>query len=150
MRRQILITQCKPGVVTEPAELLQNSKGIALDAPTLLRVAHARQRVDNRVDVRRDMQAVKKAVVTGVADDRQLRGIDFRGQPFDQFGAAGAAGQYDNHEENLGVDGAMESQSGGKVLRGPPSLTRPSGPASRCTEERTARGRNSSPRCMNS
>jgi hypothetical protein len=39
------------------------------------------------------MQAVKNAIVAGITDDRELRRVRFRGETFDELGAAGAAGE---------------------------------------------------------
>ena len=57
-------------------------------------------------------------------------GSDFGGQPFDQFGAAGAAGENDDHHESPGIDGVLECWSVGKFASGPPFLTKPSAPQS--------------------
>ncbi len=83
MGRQILIAEMKPRIVAEAPQLLQCNKGIAPNTPTLFAIAQTGQRISNRVDVRRNIQAVENTVVAGVANNRQFRRIGFAGQAFD-------------------------------------------------------------------
>ena len=54
------------------------------------------------------MQPLENLVVACVADDRKLGRIDFGSETLDQFSAAGAAGESDDHPESPGVDGVLE------------------------------------------
>ena len=126
MGSQILVAKIEPRIVTEPAQLFEHGKRVVLDAPTFRGIAQTGERIDDCVDVRRDVKAVKDRIIAGVADDRQFGWIDLRRQAFDQFGAAGAAGENDDHETCPGVDGVMECWSVEDLPSGPPFLTKPS------------------------
>ncbi len=100
MGRQIPVAELEPCVVSQAPQLFEHDKGVASDPPTVVRIAQARQRVSDRVDIGRNMEAVNDRVVAGIADDGELSGIDFSGEAFDELGAAGAAGESDEHYDS--------------------------------------------------
>jgi hypothetical protein len=77
VRRQIEVAEAEPRVVrAQRAQGLGGLKRLAGPAPPALAIHHACQPVHDRVEVRRDVQAVKDDVVPGVRHDRHLAGRD--------------------------------------------------------------------------
>ena len=70
----VSVAELEPGLL---AELLRSSErvpGLVCAPPAALLVGESRQRVEQRVEVRRDVQAEDLDVVADVPDDRQLAG----------------------------------------------------------------------------
>src|SRR2546428_786128 len=87
---EVAVTQPEPRFLSEPAELLDDVPGLALDAPAERAVGDARQGVENRVVIGTHEEPVTLEIVAGVDDDRQVRPEDPL-KPEGQLGAADAA-----------------------------------------------------------
>ena len=67
--------------------------GVGRHAPAALRVDEPAERVEQRVDVRADVEAVQIEVIGDIRDDRELDARVEHGEPVGQLGAAGSAGK---------------------------------------------------------
>src|ERR1035438_117523 len=76
---------------------LETTKTIALDAPSALEAELAGKRVEDRVDIGRNVQPPPFDIVTGVDDDGQVVGSNLVMQTLNEFCAASAAGENDDH-----------------------------------------------------
>ncbi len=93
VRGEVLVAQREPGVLAEAGHLLERRVRLAAQAPAALLVVQAGERVQHRVDVRGDVQAVQLGVVADVHDDVEgVRGQRSR-HAVGQAGAADAAGE---------------------------------------------------------
>ena len=72
MQCQILVAEDKPVLFAQRDRRLHQVARVAGHAPAIDRIDAARQRVEHRVEIRRDAQPPVLAVVTDVADHRQL------------------------------------------------------------------------------
>jgi len=72
LQGQVFIAQLEPGLAAQLLERRHEIPGLAIAAPTGLRVVPARERVEHGVEVRRDMQPQVLEIVAG---------IDHHGQP---------------------------------------------------------------------
>ena len=73
MRCEIAIAKVEPGPAVEAGERAQRVEAFALEAPSGLRIGGAGERVDDRVEVGRDVKSVELLVVAGVDDYAQAR-----------------------------------------------------------------------------
>src|SRR5215472_13753217 len=76
MRREIAIAKPKPRLVIEALERRERVERLALETPFLRAIHYPRERIGDRVDIRRDVQPVELFVVARVDDDGQPRRID--------------------------------------------------------------------------
>ena len=77
VKRQIAIPEPEPGLFAEPGELVHGLPGFPRDAPTLLRVGNARQRVQAGVLVRGPLLD-RGAAPTLTGDSVEPRHLDLR------------------------------------------------------------------------
>ena len=73
VRCQVQVAKLEPRLTTQPLERRHAPEGVAAIPPATRVVDHAGERVQHRVDVGRDAQAVQRDVVAGVDDRRQPR-----------------------------------------------------------------------------
>ena len=92
VRRQVAVAQVEPARFAIARHPFETLKRVACKAPAGRLVDHARQRVDHRVRVRRDAQAIEFDVVAGVGDDRDVFGRHHVGKAEQKFRRADAAG----------------------------------------------------------
>ncbi len=95
MHGEIAITQPEPGFATEIAKRRHEVPGFISTTPAALDIAEATQRVDDRVDIRRNMQTEVLEVVACIDDNGQVR-TDQAIEAKRQLGAADAATQRDD------------------------------------------------------
>ncbi len=97
MGGEIEITEAEPRRLTESRHALETAKTVALHAPAALDAELASQSVEDGIDVGRNVQPPPLDVVAGVDDDRQIFGSDLVMHSLDEFRAAGATCQDDDH-----------------------------------------------------
>ena len=131
--REISIAEIKPDLLAEPAKLLQHDEGIIFNAPTFVAVAQSCKGIRDRIDIGSHVEPVEDTVISGIANDRKLRRIGHRGQPLDELGATGAAGEHDDHLEASALTAVVGGRSIGRSRSGPLSFASPSGPQRRLT-----------------
>ena len=73
VRREIAIAKVEPGLAVEAGERAQRVEALALKAPSGRRIGGAGERVDDRVEVGRDVKPVELLVVAGVDDYAKAR-----------------------------------------------------------------------------
>jgi hypothetical protein len=93
VQADVAIAEDEPVGAAEPPHDAERLPRVAVDAPALLGMDDAGERVEARVQVRRDVQAQQLDVVADVADDRHGLGADRVGQPEREAGPADATGQ---------------------------------------------------------
>ena len=93
VQADVAVAEDEPVRAAEPADDAEGLAGVAVDAPALLGVHDAGQRVEARVEVGRDVQAEQLDVVADVADDRHRLGADGVDQPEREPRPADATGQ---------------------------------------------------------
>ncbi|MCH8926776.1 MAG: hydantoinase/oxoprolinase family protein [Proteobacteria bacterium] len=90
---QVLVAQVEPRVGSISLETLDRRERVSGEAPAGLLVGEARQRVHDRIEVRRDVKSVELLVVARVDDHRQLVGGEDFGKPQRELRASDASGQ---------------------------------------------------------
>src|SRR5579863_2631440 len=85
MGRDIAIAQIEPGLAEEAAERIEGMETLVREAPTVGAIHDAAERVDDRVNVGRDVQSVKLLVVSRVDDDVQQPRVEAADQPADKL-----------------------------------------------------------------
>ena len=98
VRRKIAVAQLKPSLGIQFTECFETLKRIAFNTPSLSRIRQARERIDNRVQIGRDVQTVHLHVITRVADDADFFGWMHSPQAIEKAGRSHAAGKSDNHK----------------------------------------------------
>src|SRR5437870_10095901 len=71
MRREVAVPEPEPGRESDPAQGGQAGEAVAREAPPATPRRDAGERVDDGVEVRRDVEPEELLVVAGVADDRE-------------------------------------------------------------------------------
>ena len=94
---QIEIAEAEPLGLAQMRYAFEAAETVALDAPSALHAELAGQRVEDGVDVGRNVQPPPLNVVGGIDDDSQVLGSDREMQSLHEFGAAGPAGENDDH-----------------------------------------------------
>src|SRR5882762_5748424 len=82
---EITVAEIEPTLAVEPAECVEGVEGLAFEAPSVLAIDHAGERVDHRVNVRRNVKPVEMLIVAGVDDDGHLARIDAPDQPAEEL-----------------------------------------------------------------
>src|SRR5262249_40649555 len=75
VRRQVAVAELEPGRLAEPAEGTEAGERLAGKPPAPLRIGAAGERVEDRVQIGRDVEPEELLVVPGVADDDEAPGI---------------------------------------------------------------------------
>src|SRR5207248_4066596 len=70
---------------------------VPFNSPSVDWIGQARQRVNDRIEIGRDVQAIHLEVVSGVADDEDLLGRVHSREAIEKAGCAYAAGQSNDH-----------------------------------------------------
>ena len=73
MRGKVAIAKIEPGRAIEAGERAQRGKGFTLQAPSSQRIGSAGERVNDRIEIGRDVKAVELLVVAGVDDYAKAR-----------------------------------------------------------------------------
>src|SRR5689334_3969298 len=95
MHGEIAIAEPEPSLATKATDSLHEIPALAGAAPAAFHVGKTAECIDDRVDVRRDMQPELLEIITGVDDDGEV-GADRPFQPQRKLGAADAAAQSDH------------------------------------------------------
>ena len=90
---EVPVAELEPGLRAEAGRRLARVPALAGPAPAALLVEHAGEGVEDRVEVRRDMQADDLEVVADVADNGHVRGVDRLGEGAGEARAAEPAGE---------------------------------------------------------
>src|SRR3990167_1056469 len=93
MGREISISELEPALPSVLLQPFQDHEGIILNPPAFGGVADSCQGVSDRIEIRRDMKAVKDKVVSGVADNNQIFRADLQAQALDELRASGSSRQ---------------------------------------------------------
>src|SRR5207248_6982608 len=112
MEPQVPVTELEPGLSAEELDRLARIPRLTGTPPAALLVPEAGEPVEERVEVRRDVEAVHLEVVAHVRDDGQLAGVDDLRQRLHEAGAADAAGQ----DGDLHRAAARRTSSAARVL----------------------------------
>ncbi len=93
MERQIPIPELEPVLAAKLAQGRHEVPGLLGPAPAAFAVRDTAERVENRVDVRRDAQAEMLEVVARVDDDDELPGFEDIVEAERKLGAADSAAE---------------------------------------------------------
>ena len=96
MRGEVAVAEPEPGRAATGTHLVEDAEGVARDAPAALAMDAARERVEDGVEVRRDVEPEEVLVVAGVPDDGDPRRVDATDQPAEESRRADAARQEDD------------------------------------------------------
>ncbi len=119
---EVAVAELEPRVGPEAARLPERVPGLVLATPAALLVQAAGERVEDRVEVRRDVEAEDLDVVADVADDRQLLRLDRLRERAGETGAAEAACE----DGDLHRARPVRSASSAAAVRGPSRSSSPS------------------------
>src|SRR5205814_6196880 len=72
MEPEIAVAELEPGLAAEPLDRVEGVPGLLRAAPSALLVSQAGERVEQRVQVRRDVEAVHLEVVADIGDHGQV------------------------------------------------------------------------------
>ena len=114
MDAEIEVAEPEPALAAELATRLERVPRLVRAAPAACLVQPAGERVEDRVEVRRDVEAEDLDVVADVADDRQLARVDRLGQGEREPGAAEPAGENDDSHRG----GRYAAPSSAAAVRG--------------------------------
>src|SRR5271155_3007594 len=93
MGSEIAIAKLEPGLAAQRLERRHEGPGLAAPTPSELRVVDPGERVEERVDIRRNREPEMLEIVAGVGDDGQLSRWQNTVQAEGQLGAADPARQ---------------------------------------------------------
>ena len=93
---QVEVAELEPGLAAEPADRLERAPGLLRAPPAALLVVQSGERVEDRVEIGRDVKPEHLDVVADVADHRDVTRIAGVDQPPDESRAANAARQNDD------------------------------------------------------
>ena len=96
MEPDVAVSEPKPVLRTEARRRLERIPGLAGSPPTALVVDEPTKRVDEAVEVGRDVEAQDLDVVADVADDRELPGLEGGVEASREACAAAPSGQQDD------------------------------------------------------
>ena len=114
MQPEVAIAEREPVLAAEPADGLERVPGLVAAPPAALLVGKARERVEDRVEIRRDVEAEHLDVVADVADHAR------RGRARDVDDAADEARAAHASREDGDVQTALLSSSTRQAcVRGP-------------------------------
>src|ERR1035438_4896557 len=97
MSGEIEIAETEPVRLTQMRHAVEAPEAVALDAPSALDAELSGKRVEDGVDVGRNVQSPPLDVVGGIHDDGQVIGSNGMLQSLDQFCAARPAGENNDH-----------------------------------------------------
>ncbi len=97
MNREIAVANVEPDRLGQFAHRLQAEKSVALHSPTAFPAEQARQRIGDRVQIRRNVKAPPLQVVTGVHHKSQFLGRGCLPQSFHKLCSPGTAGEHNDH-----------------------------------------------------
>ena len=92
----VAVTEPEPVLPTEARRRLEGVPGLAGSPPAALVVDEPAERVDEAVEVGRDVEAEDLDVVADVADDRELSGLEDVVEASREARAAASSGQQDD------------------------------------------------------
>ena len=93
MQPEVEVAELEPAFAAQLANRLEGAPRLVRSPPAALVVAESRNRVDDRVEVGRDMEPEHLDVVADVSDDRDVRGRNDVHQAADEPRAANSAGE---------------------------------------------------------
>src|SRR6188472_2913618 len=114
METEIAVAEREPVLSAQPADRLESAPGLVAPSPAAALVGNAGERVEDRVEVRRDVQAEHLDVVADVPDHgrpRRARDLD---DAADEARAADSARQHDDVQTWLPSSSAKQA-----CVRGP-------------------------------
>src|SRR5947207_55025 len=94
MRREVAVPAPEPGREAEPAQGRQAGEAVAREAPPATPRRDPGERVDDGVEVRRDVEPEELLVVAGVADDREPPRVSAPDEAREEPGPAHATRQH--------------------------------------------------------
>ena len=103
---EVAVAEPEPRLAAERRGALERVPRLVRTAPAALLVGQAGERVEDRVEVGRDVEAEHLDVVADVADDRELARVDHLDEPAQEARAADAARQADDLHAASGLDDA--------------------------------------------
>src|SRR5580704_14880147 len=101
MQRDIAIAELEPGVEPHLAPLRVNLPGLVRAAPALLRIGHARERIEHSIEVGANGRAAMLEVVPGIDDELQSAGRHAALQTLGQLGSADSSAKRDDPHGGL-------------------------------------------------
>jgi len=93
VRGEIAVAEREPRGLAEPAERAETGERVAREAPPAPGVRAARERIEDGVEVGRDVEPEEDLVVARVADDRQASRVDDAREAAEEPCPADAAGE---------------------------------------------------------
>ncbi len=105
VQREVVIAEAEPGLQAEPLCGVHEVPALVAPAPTGFEIGLSGERIDQRVHVRRNVEAEVFEVVSGVDDKPDLVGFQHLRETQRELGAANAAGEreYLHRGRTLGV-----------------------------------------------
>ncbi len=114
VKTEVEVTEHEPPLPAPGPCGLERPPGLAGTAPAALRVVQAREGVQHRVEVGRDVEAEDLEVVADVADDRQLARCEHVVEPGRELGAADSAREeHDLHERRALASARVRARARG-------------------------------------
>src|SRR5881397_2565894 len=133
VRREVAVPEPEPGRESESAQGRQAGEGVAREAPPATPRGNPGERVDDGVEIRRDVEPEELLVVAGVADDRQPPRVSAPDEAREEPGPAHATRQHrDPHVAARPVRRGSCARPG----CGPWRARAPRSPRLRCTRPR--------------
>ncbi|TPW17472.1 MAG: hypothetical protein FD126_3639 [Elusimicrobia bacterium] len=99
MGSEVPVPQVEPRLAAEGRHGGETAEGVVPDSPALRLVEKAGEGVGHGVEIRGDVKAPDARVVAGIADHRDLLGRNDGGEPSEELGGSGAAGERNYHAE---------------------------------------------------
>src|SRR5437879_7357474 len=119
MRREVAVPEPEPARESDPAQRGQAGEAVAREAPPATPRRDAGERVDDGVEVRRDVEPEELLVVAGVADDREPPRVSASDEAREEPGPAHATRQHrDPHgwRSGLGLPISLDAAVEGGAL----------------------------------
>src|ERR1700687_4118952 len=85
MGREVAIAKIEPGRTVKTRECAERVEGFALESPSVRAADHTRERINDRVDIRRDVEPIEVFVIAGVDHDAQVARVNASNQSADEL-----------------------------------------------------------------
>ena len=101
--REVAVAEPEPGRLAVAVERVHHAEALVGEAPALLGVLGAGERVGDGVEVGGDGEAVEAVVVGGVHDHRDRGRVDDPDEPAQEAGGSDSTGERDDHPRSVGT-----------------------------------------------